>query len=159
MIVVSDTSAITNLLQIGEIEILRLTFSNVIIPNAVFEEICRIDSNRIALAGNDWIERAGLANTELRDRLLNRIDLGEAEAISLAIELKADYLLIDELLGRSIASELGLKITGILGVLSLAKRDGHIDLIRPYVERLISEAGFRLSATLVEEVLRQADEN
>ncbi len=49
------------------------------------------------------------------------LDSGEAEAIALAVELKADYLLIDETKGRQIAASYGIKVTGIIGVLIKAK--------------------------------------
>ena len=52
------------------------------------------------------------------------IDEEEAEAIALAIELNAQLLLIDEHLGRTVASRLGLKFTGVLGVLLEAKNKG-----------------------------------
>ena len=56
MIVVSDTSPISNLLQIGEINLLRLIFDKVIIPNEVFIEICRIESHKDFLVKQDWGE-------------------------------------------------------------------------------------------------------
>jgi uncharacterized protein len=158
MIIVSDTSPISNLLQIGEIELLRLIFSRVIIPDAVYREICEVEANRTALIQLDWIERMTVSDTTLRDRLLLTVDPGEADAIALAVELSADYLLIDEALGRSVAKDLGLNITGLLGVLLRAKRDGHITQIKPYLGRLVNEAGFRLSAALIDDALYQADE-
>jgi uncharacterized protein len=158
MIIVSDTSPISNLLQIGEIELLRLIFSRVIIPDAVYREICEVEANRTALIQLDWIERMTVSDTTLRDRLLLTVDPGEADAIALAVELSADYLLIDEALGRSVAKDLGLNITGLLGVLLRAKRDGHITQIKPYLDRLVNEVGFRLSAALIDDALYQAGE-
>lgn len=90
--------------------------------------------------------------------MLERIDIGEAEAIALAVEISADYLLIDEAIGRDIARSMGIKITGLLGVLLRAKRGGHVDLIKPYIDRLVNEANFRLSASLIDEALFQAGE-
>ena len=126
MIVVSDTSAITNLLKIGEVEILGSVFGRVIIPRSVRDEICGIDS--------------------------------QAKAIALALELSADYLLIDETEGRGIARSMGIRITGLLGVLLRAKQDGHIERVRPCIDRLVIEARFRLSEDLIKAVLYQAGE-
>ncbi|MBP9664839.1 MAG: DUF3368 domain-containing protein [Pyrinomonadaceae bacterium] len=158
MIIVSDTSPISNLLKIGEIDLLRLTFSQVRIPDAVYYEICQVEAHRIALESLDWIERASLADISLRDKLLGSVDIGEAEAIALALELSADYLLIDESMGRNVALEMGLKITGLLGVLLRAKADGHIPLVEPYVNRLVRNASFRLSPALIADTLYQAGE-
>lgn len=158
MIIVSDTSPISNLLQIGEIELLRSTFSRVIIPDAVYLEICEVEASRIALSELEWIERLAVSDSALRDRLLQTLDPGEADAICLALELSADYLLIDESLGRSVARDMGIPITGLLGVLLRAKRDGHIAQIKPYIDRLVNEVGFRLSNALIADALYQANE-
>lgn len=64
--------------------------------------------------------------------LSKELDTGEAEAIALAVELKADRLLIDERLGRSAALRLGLKITGVLGILVAAKRNNLIQEVKKY---------------------------
>lgn len=87
-----------------------------------------------------------------------RLDPGEANAIVLAIELQATQLLIDERLGRTEAKRQGLRITGILGVLLAAKRQGLIPVVRPILERLIGEANFRISNQLYDETLALAEE-
>ncbi len=125
MIVVSDTSAISNLLIIGEIDLLQLTFSQIVIPDSVYGELCRIEEHRRALIDLDWIENRSLSDHGLFDDLRESLDIGESEAIALAVELGADILLIDEARGRSMAESLGLEITGILGVLIIAKEAGH----------------------------------
>ena len=86
------------------------------------------------------------------------LDIGEAEAIALALELKADELLIDERLGRREAVRLGLSITVVLGVLLIAKNRGLIAKVKPIMESLISQANFRISHQLYEEVLQTANE-
>ena len=153
MIVVSDTSPVSNLLQIGEADLLRRIFYKIVIPTEVFAELCQIESQKEFLTNQDWIETATLSNTNLKDKLLKDLDSGEAEAIALAFELKADYLLMDEIKGRRIAESYGIKVTGIIGVLIKAKDEGLIVEVKPYLEKLISEAGFWLNPRLVEEIL------
>ncbi len=142
MIVVSDTSPISNLLQIGEINLLCQIFRKIVVPTEVFAEICQIESHREFLIKQDWIEIATLTDTKLKNILLTDLDSGEAEAIALTIELKADYLLIDEAKGRQIAESYGIKVTGIIGVLIKAKEACFIAEVKPYLQKLVNDAGF-----------------
>ena len=75
----------------------------------------------------------------LVEALTLTVDLGEAEAITLALETDAP-LLIDDLKGRRVARRMSVKIIGSLGVLALAKNRGLIGSVKPYVERLLAEA-------------------
>lgn len=87
-------------------------------------------------------------NSPLLKRLSSELDRGEAEAICLAVDLKADRLLIDEKAGRKIAFREGLAIVGVVGVLIAAKHKGLLPQVAPLLDRLQNEAGFRLSATV-----------
>jgi predicted nucleic acid-binding protein len=113
-----------------------------------------------AIISLNWIQVQQAANLELVACLRNdyNLDIGEAEAIALALELKADELLIDERLGRREAVRLGLSITGVLGVLLIAKNRGLISKVQPIIDALILQANFRISRQLYEEVLRTANE-
>ena len=90
--------------------------------------------------------------------LRTRVNVGEAEAITLAVEVEADRLLIDERLGRQAAKDFGLKITGVLGILLLSKRQNLITAVKPIIENLMSQASFRISSQLYEDVLHEAGE-
>lgn len=86
------------------------------------------------------------------------IDWGEAEAIALALELKADLLVMDERRGRAVATSYGLQVTGLLGVLLQAKRNNLIPAIKPLLDQLIEQADFRVSSQLYTTILQSAGE-
>lgn len=158
MIVVSDTSPITNLIEIGRLDLLRDLFGEVLIPPGVFREATFIDWHRLEVDTCDWIRVVELRNRDLFVKLAEKLDRGEAEAIALAVELSAEIILIDEAAGRFEAAESGLIVTGLLGVLIRGKKQGLITSIRPEIARLISEADFWVSATIIEEAVRLAGE-
>ena len=163
MIIISDTSPLSSLALVGYLSILKDIYTNVIIPQAVANELANLTEEDIRIKASlslEWIQVQQATNLELVACLRNEynLDLGEAEAIALALELKADELLIDERLGRREAVRLGLSITGILGVLLIAKNRGLIAKVKPIMESLISQANFRISHQLYEEVLQTANE-
>ena len=81
------------------------------------------------------------------------MDEGESSVIALALELNADWLIIDEQLGRQTATDYNLKITGILGILIEAKRQKLIPLVKPILDDLINTAKFWVSLSLYNRIL------
>lgn len=158
MIVVSDTSPVTNLLIIGRLDLLRGIFGRVIIPAAVAKELYFIDDHRRALEDLDWIEIVELKDKSLLDSLTQTLDAGEAEAIALSIELSADVVLIDELEGRREARRRGLEVTGLIGVLVEAKKLGLINLVKPEIDSLVRDARFWISSRLISDALKAVGE-
>ena len=157
------TSPLSSLALVGYLSILKDIYTDVIIPQAVANELANLTEEDIrikAIVSLNWIQVQQAANLELVACLRNEynLDIGEAEAIALALELKADELLIDERLGRREAVRLGLSITGFLGVLLIAKNRGLISKVQPIIDALILQANFRISRQLYEEVLQTANE-
>jgi len=156
VIVVSDTSPVLALAAIGQLDLLRLLFADVIIPEAVEHEIAHKTPTFLPLPS--WLRSQRASDRGLVDSLLAEIDLAEAEAIALAIELEADLLLMDERLGREVAQRKGLQYTGLIGVLLEAKRRGHVSAVRPLLDDLFTKAGFRISLRLRKRTLTLAGE-
>jgi predicted nucleic acid-binding protein len=157
MVVVSDTSAISNLLQISQLNILHALFGTITITPAIQQEIYAIPAQQKEIEKIEWIKVVAPTNNQFITELAEELDLGEAEAIALSIEQKADYLIIDEYAGRKIADTYGVKIIGLLGILIQAKQKNVIREVRPHVENL-RQVGFRLNQSLVTEVFKQLGE-
>ena len=158
MVIVSDTSAITNLLQIGLLNILPQLYGEVLIPQSVYDELSAIPTQEAALSDQQWLIIHADVDTDYVNYLLGDLDLGEAQAIALAVELSADYIIIDERVGRTIAKRENLDVIGLLGLLIRAKQEGYIQGVKHPLDRLMSEAGFYVAPSLYSFVLQQADE-
>mgnify|MGYP001791711961 CR=1 FL=1 len=161
MIVVSDTSALSNLAIVSHLWLLESIYQTVIIPDVVASELAAASNPTIStILQLDWIQTQSLSDLQLANQLQqNRgLDAGEASAISLALELQADDLLIDERLGRQEALQLGLSIIGILGILLVAKQRNLIPRVQPIMDDLINQAGFRVSPLLYKRILVLAQE-
>ena len=141
MIVVSDTSAISNLYQIDRLELLRDLFGEVLAPPAVLRELSALPDHALLLSGTSWIRPVFPEDYALVEELTENLDLGESEAIVVALEMKADRLIVDEKLGRSIAQKYGIPIVGVLGILIEAKRAELLKAVRTEIIRL-REIGF-----------------
>lgn len=163
MIVVSDTSALSNLVLVNHLWLLEAIYQVVIIPDAVAAELAAASHPKIpAILQLSWIQAQSLSvsDSQLAEQLQQErgLDVGEANAIALALELQADDLLMDERLGRQEAVRLGLSIIGILGILLVAKQRNLIPQVQPVMDELINQVGFRVSAQLYQRVLALAQE-
>jgi uncharacterized protein len=158
VIVISDTSAITNLAAIDHLKLLPQLYNQVTIPEAVYRELADVDPpvpGTLEAQTASWLEVRKVINREAVERLQNevRLDPGESEAIVLALELNANLLLIDERRGRAEADRLGVKITGLLGILVEAKRRSLIVAVKPLMDALIATSEFRISLALYNQIL------
>ena len=148
MLVVSDTSPVFSLLQIGKAELLHDLFGSVVIPSAVHQELLRFHSDLPA-----FLEVRLVSDRTRLEPLLGQLDLGEAEAIVLAVEAKADHLLMDERRGRIVATQSGVQVIGLVGVLLLARQKALIPSLKDCLVELRTIAGFYLSDALVRRAL------
>jgi len=159
VIVVSDTSPITNLAAIGQLDLLRQLFQKVIIPESVYHELTAFGGQHpgAIVSSLDWIEIQSTSDQLLVTALRIELDNGEAEAIALAQQISADLVLIDERRGRIVAERFGLRVVGLIGILVEAKRQGLIQQLKPHLDLLI-QSGFWISQELYNRVLQAAGE-
>ena len=160
---VSNTSPISNLANIGRLDLVLEQFSTLWIPSAVRHELLNIPDTSVrtvvetALQAG-WMRGQPAKNTALISLLTVELDQGEAEALALALELEAERILIDERDGRLMARQLGLPVIGVLGVLLRAKRLGRLKTLKEEIAAPRKRAGFFIASELEREVLRSAGE-
>ncbi|MBI1792554.1 MAG: DUF3368 domain-containing protein [Acidobacteria bacterium] len=160
---VSNTSPISNLAWIGRLNLLLDQFREIWIPKAVETELQNVPGAAVRKAVDDarrqgWLKSRAASDTALLSLLMVEPHPGEAEAIALAFEMKANHLLIDEREGRTQARQLGLPLTGVLGVLLRAKKKGLIKAVKPEIDALRSKARFFIAPALEASILTKAGE-
>jgi len=164
LIVVSDSSPLMNLAGIGRLYLVHEQFGKVIIPASVWDEIVL---NSATLPGASeireaydagWISRAKPDNTAVVDLLGLGLHRGEAEAIALAIELHSSLILLDDADARLAATALGLRKTGVIGILIKAKADGKIESLRRELDALMDRMGFYIDDGLYRQALSSCGE-
>jgi uncharacterized protein len=160
---VSNTSPISRLAWIGRLNLLLDQFQEVWIPKAVELELQNIPDAAVrqiidAAKSQGWLKSRSASDTLLISLLSAELHAGEAEAIALASEMRADRLLIDEREGRTMARRLGLSLTGVLGVLLRAKSTGKLNAVKPEIEALREKARFFIATALESAVLVEAGE-
>lgn len=159
MLVISDTSAITNLIQLGELDLLAALFDEIVIPTSVYNELADYELQQAEIDKRSWILVEEVTNQAAVSMLIPWLDVGEAEAIILAKEKQADILIIDERKGRQVAEDHGLRIMGLLGILVRGKKKGYLTVLKPALDQLIQDIGFRVSQKLYEQILAEVDES
>ena len=151
MIVVADTSPFVVLVNIGCIDVLPGLYGRVVIPPEVAAELHspkRPKNVRDFIASPpDWLEE----RPPLAVEAIPGLDAGEAAAISLARELRADQLIIDEMPGRRAALARSLRVIGTVGVLEFAAAQGLVDLKEAFEK--VKKTDFWISPAFLDERL------
>lgn len=145
MIVVCNATPLIALAAVGQIDLLRALYGEILIPEAVFREVVVVGAGEAGeheVSTAIWIKRHAVRNGALVKALELDLDAGEAEAIALAVEQNAGLILLDERRGRHAATRLDLTLAGTLGVLVAAKDRGLVRSIRPLLDTLRTQAGF-----------------
>jgi predicted nucleic acid-binding protein len=160
MIIVSDTTPISELAKVDHLDLLPKLFGKVVIPQGVFDEL-QVGEHPAAKLVQDlsWLQVLTVDNQQLVRELQQsfKLDLGESEAIALAEEIGASQLLIDERAARKVAIARKLPLIGTVGILLLAKRQGLLDSVKDVLDEMQAQ-GMRISDRLYVQVLTLAQE-
>lgn len=160
MIIVSDTTPISELAKVNYLSLLPKLFGRVVIPQGVYDELTTGNHPAALLVeGLSWLDVVVVNNTLAVEKLqqIDNLDFGESEAISLAEEIEADLLLIDEKAARRVAKTRNLPLIGTMGVLLLAKGHGYIECVKDILDQM-QQQGTRISDLLYMQVLILAEE-
>lgn len=160
MIIVSDTTPLSELAKVGQLNLLRDIFGQVIIPEEVYNEVTTGTHPAVsAVQSATWIEVRSVSDIQKVSALqgTTKLDLGECAAIILAEELGVDQLLIDDLAARRVALSRNLPVIGTVATLLLAKEQGLISSVKEVLDALIAQ-GKRISQRLYHEALATAQE-
>jgi predicted nucleic acid-binding protein len=161
MIIVSNTTPLIAFSSLQKFDLLKKLFGKLYIAEAVYHEatITKKEKDNLAfeIAQADWVQTVKVKDRLAVDVLLDELDLGEAETIVLAKEINADWILMDEKKGRRKLTQLGLAKIGTIGLLLKAKEMGLLTEIKPEIKTL-TETSFNLSESVINTVLRQANE-
>lgn len=159
----ADTGPLIALARIGELDLLRRLYGEVVVPTAVEIELA-IDSNRPgakaleAAFAAGWLTVCDVADLGAGRVLETLLGPGEAEAITLAARDGARVLLVDDARARRVARQHRLRVVGVAGVLVAAKSRGKVDEVQPLLQQL-ARTGYYLSEDVVAIVLTAAGED
>lgn len=161
MVVVSDSSVLTALLFTDKLHLLPGLFHEIHIVRSVYKELVSLEKYGFKTTEfeKDWIKVVDFqATPSTHFDWISTLDKGEIDSILFSLESKADIILIDEKKGREAAKQSGIRVLGTLGILLEFKKRGLIPSLKPLIEVLVNQLQFRLSPSLILDVLKKANE-
>ncbi len=156
--VVTNSTPLIAFWSIQRLDILQSLFGEVWIAPAVRDEFLALQTElrEQSLEQNPWIRVVKLSRPA-RAKIFSGLDMGEAETLALAEEQDARLVLVDEKKGRQYAKRLGLRLSGSMGILLMAKENGLIEKVAPLLNA-VEEAGLFIGLELKQKVLELAGE-
>ncbi|MEW6095355.1 MAG: DUF3368 domain-containing protein [bacterium] len=159
--IVANSTPLINFATIHRLDIIEQLFGKIVIPKAVEMELVEKGERYPTakeLQDATFIEIMEIQNITLYNLLKLNLDEGEAESITLALEQKAELLLLDELAGRAIAQFHNIPFIGSIGCLVKAKSIGIIPKIKPLLDAMCTEARFWIDNDLYQSILNDNNE-
>ena len=155
--VIVNSTPIIGLANIGKLDLLRLVYGQITIPQAVYDELISPAVKRQVLQNLEWIHVDQIKDASQKKMYRAKLHAGEVEVMILAQEQNADLVLLDDNAAKKTAKFLGLTVTGTLGLLLRAKREGYIEAVVPVMDALAAD-GFFIHDTVRRMVIEQAGE-
>ena len=157
-IVINTSPLIALVAALGNLQVLNL-YTEVLVPFEVCREI--LDGGMAGFAVKEfqaatWLQKQ--SPLTISPFLLNSLDVGEAAVIQLALNRNIQTVCIDEAVGRRVARLNGLSLTGSIGILLRAKREGYSLSMETAIEKML-DRNIRLSKTVIDFALKEAGEN
>lgn len=158
--VVVNTTPLIALSHVGQLDILKKLYGEIIIPEAVYrklsvktESVCK----KMVDISLDWIHVDNIENQMAKSMYKTQLHDGEVEVMILSKEIVADVVIIDDANAKKHAKYLGLPVTGTLGALIKAKREGYVEELKPILKQMV-EDGIYISQSVMELCLKQVGE-
>jgi predicted nucleic acid-binding protein len=148
-LVIADSSCLILLAKIDELEILRSIYKRIFITKEIAGEF-----------GSDlpgWIEVREVENKTLQSLFEDILDLGEASALTLALETRDCTVILDDLKARKTAAKLNIKVTGTIGVIVRARKEHKIPSVKSVFDKILA-TDFRISDRILTEAIKEAGE-
>ncbi len=158
-IVINTGSLLALIAGLGDLKILDSLYERVVVPYEVCQEILAGGSSGFGI--REFNEATFLIKRdkpgEIQPYLLNSLDLGESSVIQTALDEKIQTVCIDEAMGRRISRLNSLTLTGSLGIMIRAKKEGHLTILREAINQMQAR-GVRLSERVINIALYQVGE-
>ncbi|MDD6811034.1 MAG: DUF3368 domain-containing protein [Lachnospiraceae bacterium] len=158
--VVVNTTPLIALSNVGQMEILKKLYGEIMIPEAVYRELSVKEESickKTVDCSLDWIQVNKIKNQMAKSMYKTQLHDGEVEVMILAKEIEADVVIIDDANAKKHAKYLELPVTGTLGVLIKAKQEGYVDELKPILYQMVQN-GIYISQSLIEMCLKQVGE-
>ena len=144
MTIVADSGPIISFARAGRLDLLRQVVSELVIPDAVIEEILGRGQGKPGaeeVQQGSWIKQTKVQDRSPLEQMSGKLNLGEREAIALAKEI-GGYLLVDEVEARKEALRLGIYFIGSLRIIKEAKDRGIIGKAKPVLDEMIASGTY-----------------
>jgi predicted nucleic acid-binding protein len=158
--VVANAGPLIVLAAVGQLDLVGRLYAQVLVPEAVFQEITVAGAGRAGAAelpAASWAVRTPL-DPPPDPRLGEDLGRGETEAITIAVRRSARLVLLDDRRARQVARvTYGLSVKGAPGILVASKKAGFVTSVRPFLDQMRAK-GYFLAPAVVDRALREAGE-